>query len=69
MSETRLIHGFHAITARLRRSPESFKDIHVAGERHDQRMRDLLKLADAAGVRVIATDAARLDGMAGGYGA
>jgi 23S rRNA (guanosine2251-2'-O)-methyltransferase len=66
MSETRLIHGFHAITARLRRSPESFKDIHVAGERHDQRMRDLLKLADAAGVRVIATDAARLDGMAGG---
>ena len=66
MSETRLIHGFHAITAKLRRSPESLREIVFAGDRHDPRMRDLLKLADAAGVRAVAADVARLDGMAGG---
>ena len=66
MSDTRLIHGFHAITAKLRRSPESFREIVFAGDRHDPRMRDLLKLADAAGVRAVAADVARLDGMAGG---
>jgi 23S rRNA (guanosine2251-2'-O)-methyltransferase len=66
MSETRLIHGFHAVTARLRHAPEDVKDIHVAEGRQDGRMRDLLKAAEAAGVRVIVTDPERLDGMAGG---
>ena len=61
MSETRLIHGFHAITAKLRRSPASFREIVFAGDRHDPRMRDLLKLADAAGVRAVAADVARLE--------
>jgi 23S rRNA (guanosine2251-2'-O)-methyltransferase len=66
MSETRLIHGFHAITARLRRSPESFREIIYVGDRQDPRMRDLLKMADAAGIRAIASDVARLDGLTGG---
>jgi len=66
MSETRLIHGFHAITAKLRHAAEDVKEIYLAGDRHDGRMRDLLKLAEARGVRVMPTDTARLDGMAGG---
>ncbi|MDP2822239.1 MAG: 23S rRNA (guanosine(2251)-2'-O)-methyltransferase RlmB [Sulfuritalea sp.] len=66
MSDTRLIHGFHAVTAKLRHAPEDVKDIHIAEGRQDGRMRDLLKAAEAAGARVIVTDAMRLDCMAGG---
>jgi 23S rRNA (guanosine2251-2'-O)-methyltransferase len=66
MSDTRLIHGFHAVTAKLRHAAEDVKEIHLAEGRQDGRMRDLLRAAEAAGVRVIMTDAARLDGMAGG---
>lgn len=66
MSETRLIHGFHAVTAKLRHAPDDVREIYVAEGRQDGRARDLLKLAEAAGVRVMPTDAARLDGLAGG---
>ena len=65
-AETRLIHGFHAVTAKLRHAADDVKDITVAEGRQDGRMRDLLKLAEAHGVRVIPADARRLDGMAGG---
>jgi 23S rRNA (guanosine2251-2'-O)-methyltransferase len=66
MSETRLIHGFHAITAKLRHAPEDVKEIYVAEGRQDGRVRDLLKAAQTAGVRVLPVDAPRLDGMAAG---
>src|SRR5512138_3888184 len=66
MTETRLIHGFHAVTAKLRHAVEDVKELYVAEGRQDARVRDLLKLASAAGVRVLPVDAARLDGMAGG---
>ena len=66
MSETRLIHGFHAITAKLRHSAEDVKEIYLAEGRQDGRVRDLLKAAEAAGVRVLPVDAARLEGMAAG---
>jgi 23S rRNA (guanosine2251-2'-O)-methyltransferase len=67
LSETRLIHGFHAIvTAKLRHAADDVKEITVAEGRQDGRMRDLLKLAEAHGVRVILSDAKRLDGLAGG---
>lgn len=65
-SDTRLIHGFHAVVSRLRNAPDDFREIHLAAARQDARARDLLRLAELAGVRVISTDAARLDGMAGG---
>ncbi|MDQ7990993.1 MAG: 23S rRNA (guanosine(2251)-2'-O)-methyltransferase RlmB [Candidatus Dactylopiibacterium sp.] len=65
MAESRFIHGFHAVSAKLRRDPEAVLDIHVAAQRGDARARDLLARAEAAGVRVIPTDAGRLDGMAG----
>ena len=66
MSETRLIHGFHAITAKLRHSAADVKEIYLAEGRQDGRVRDLLKAAEAAGVRVLPVDAARLEGMAAG---
>lgn len=66
MTETRLIHGFHAVTAKLRHAPEDVREIFVAEGRQDVRVRDLLKAAAASGVRVLPVDAARLDGMAGG---
>jgi 23S rRNA (guanosine2251-2'-O)-methyltransferase len=66
MAETRLIHGFHAVLAKLRTVPGDVREIHIAAGRQDGRARDLIKLAEAQGVRVIPTDAARLDGMAGG---
>ena len=65
MSETRLIHGFHAVTAKLRHAADDVVEILVAEGRNDGRMRDLLKLAAAMDARVIPTDAARLDGLAG----
>ena len=66
MSETRLIHGFHAVTAKLRHAVADVREVLVAEGRQDGRMRDLLKAAEAAGVRVVATDPKRLDGLAGG---
>ena len=66
MSETRLIHGFHAITAKLRHAADDIREISVAEGRQDGRMRELLKLAEQKGVRVIVADTKRLDGMASG---
>lgn len=64
-AETRMIHGFHAITAKLRHAADDVKEIIVAEGRQDGRIRDLLRLAETAGVRVILSDTARLDGLAG----
>lgn len=67
MSEDiKLIHGFHAVTAKLRHDPEGVREIYLAAGRQDSRARDLAQLAEARGVRVVSLDAARLDGMAGG---
>ena len=65
-SGTKMIHGFHAVLARLRASPEDVREIHIASTRQDARAKDLQRLAQQAGVRVMLADAARLDGMAGG---
>lgn len=61
----RLIFGFHAIVSRLRQNPASIKEIFLDAIRHDQRARDLSKLAETQGVRVISCDSARLAAMAG----
>ena len=61
----RTIAGFHAVTARLRHAAGRIEAIYVDARRHDARMQQLLQRARAAGVRVIAADAARLQGMAG----
>ena len=65
MAETRIIHGFHAVTARIRQHAESVLEIYVDTQRRDPRARELLKLAEASGVRIVPVDSKRLDGMAG----
>lgn len=49
----------------MRHDPESILELHVHAQRGDARARDLIAKAEAAGLRVIPTDTARLDGMAG----
>ncbi|MFC4158716.1 23S rRNA (guanosine(2251)-2'-O)-methyltransferase RlmB [Chitinimonas lacunae] len=63
--QKKLIHGFHAVTARLSRQSDSVLELYVARERHDPRMHDLLKLAERQKVRAIPVDVSRLDGMSG----
>ena len=58
--------GFHAVTGRLRQKADTISEIYVDAERNDGRARDLKKMAEKAGVRVIPVDGKRLDGMAGG---
>ncbi len=65
MAETRVIHGFHAVTARIRQQADSVLELYVDTQRRDPRVRDLLKLAESNGVRVVPVDTKRLDGMAG----
>ncbi|MGH8750337.1 MAG: 23S rRNA (guanosine(2251)-2'-O)-methyltransferase RlmB [Burkholderiales bacterium] len=62
---SRLIYGFHAVTARIRQNAESVQEIYLDQARQDHRARDLLALAQNRGVRVILADGARLDGMTG----
>lgn len=63
---SRLIYGFHAITAKLRHDPESVKEILVDATRQDARARDLLTHAELQGVRVLVVESQRLDGMTNG---
>lgn len=64
--KARPVCGFHAATARLKHAPETIVTLYVAAQRRDARMRDLLERAANAGVKVVAVDDRRLDGMAGG---
>ncbi len=66
MSQTSFIHGFHAIIAKLRHQPDAIQEIFIDADRHDARMRDLLRHAELQGVKVVAVDGKRLEGMAGG---
>ena len=61
-----MIHGFHAVTSRLRQNADSVIELYVSAQRQDARLRDLLKLAELHKVRVLQVDSKRLDGMGGG---
>lgn len=65
MSESRFIHGFHAVTARLRQDAESVLEVYIDTRRQDARTRDLAELARSVGARVMMVDGGRLDGMCG----
>ncbi|MCL4760638.1 MAG: 23S rRNA (guanosine(2251)-2'-O)-methyltransferase RlmB [Burkholderiales bacterium] len=66
MSDTRLLVGFHAVTARLRQRPGSVRAVYVARGRHDARAKALAERAAAAGTPLHPVDERRLDEMAGG---
>ena len=61
----RMLAGFHAVAARLKHDAASVEVLYVDAQRHDGRMKQLLALAEQAGVRAIAADARRLRGLAG----
>ncbi len=62
---SRLIYGFHAVTARIRQNAKSVEEIYLDEARQDPRMKALIALAENRGVRVMMLDHARLDGMTG----
>lgn len=65
MPESRILHGFHAVTARLRQRPDSVRALYVAAQRRDERLRDLVARATQAGLQVQHVDAERLTHLAG----
>lgn len=64
--EPRVVYGFHAVLARLRADPASVVEIFLDETRGDARARDLVSLAERAGLRVMRVPAKRLDGFYGG---
>ena len=63
--KTRLIFGFHAVTARIRHDASTIEEVYVDASRHDRRMGDLLRAAKPANLRIIQADDQRLDAMVG----
>jgi 23S rRNA (guanosine2251-2'-O)-methyltransferase len=63
--KTRLIFGFHAVTARIRHDASTIEEVYVDASRHDRRMGDLLRAAKSANLRIIQADDQRLNAMVG----
>jgi 23S rRNA (guanosine2251-2'-O)-methyltransferase len=64
-SSPRILFGFHAITVRLKTAPQSIIELHVETGRRDARMRQFVERAREAGARIVDSDGARLDKLAG----
>ncbi|MGZ5158784.1 MAG: 23S rRNA (guanosine(2251)-2'-O)-methyltransferase RlmB [Caldimonas sp.] len=64
---THTLFGFHAVTVRLKTAPRSVLELYVDASRRDQRMRQLVARAEAAGVRLVESDEQRLHGLAGSH--
>lgn len=65
MSEE-LIYGLHAVSAALRHEPGRLRGLWVDRRRRDARIKEILALAEAAGVQVYPEDAEALDRQCGG---
>ena len=68
MSDARILFGFHAVLSRLRQHGASIQEILIDRDRIDARMKDLLSLSEATGVRTMEVERSRLDGIAGPNG-
>jgi 23S rRNA (guanosine2251-2'-O)-methyltransferase len=66
MKEPRVVFGFHAVLARLRADPKSVVEIFLDETRNDARGKDLVAMAERAGVRLMRVPTKRLDGFYGG---
>lgn len=66
MSANQILSGFHAVKARLKHAPDSFKEVYIDSSRQDARMSNLVTQLDAANIRCINTDNKRLDKLAHG---
>jgi 23S rRNA (guanosine2251-2'-O)-methyltransferase len=65
MSSARILFGFHAITVRMKTAPKSVIELHVEASRRDARMRSFVDRARESGIKIVETDADRLDKLAG----
>jgi len=65
VSRTLVLFGFHAVTARLRRDPQSIEKLLLRGDRIDGRAQALQQQAASAGIAIENVDGARLDELAG----
>jgi len=65
MSNKRLIHGFHALNARLWQNPKSLIEIYLAAGRQDERARAVVERAASEGVKLHLVDKTRLDSLTG----
>ena len=63
--KSKMIFGFHAVTARLRHEAASVEEIYVDANREDRRMQELLRAAKAVNVRIIQADDTRLSNIVG----
>lgn len=63
MSSSRLIFGFHAVTAKLRHDPEAVQEVLLDASRQDRRAQELLRHIEVQGVRLGLVDGRRLDAM------
>lgn len=63
--KSKMIFGFHAVTARLRHEASTVEEIYVDAGRHDRRMQELIRAAQAANVRIIQADDQRLNSIVG----
>ena len=61
----KILFGFHAVTVRLKTAPASVVEIHFDAARRDQRMRQFIERAKEAGARLIESDDAHLQRLAG----
>jgi len=62
----RILFGFHAVTVRLKTAPASVLEVFVDSTRRDARMRQFVERARAAGAKIVDSDAAQLQRLAGG---
>ncbi|TCJ17949.1 23S rRNA (guanosine(2251)-2'-O)-methyltransferase RlmB [Parasulfuritortus cantonensis] len=66
MSQRSLIYGFHAVLSRLRHHPGSVQVIYLDEARRDKRAQEARRLAEEKGVKLVASEASRLEEMAHG---
>ena len=62
---TRLIYGFHAVSAKLRHVPDAVLEIFLTADRKDARVRKFLAQAETAGVRITQSEGDKLDALVG----
>ena len=62
---TLILYGFHAVTVRLKTAPRSVLELHVDATRRDQRMRQFVERANAAGAKLVDSDDERLRKLCG----
>jgi 23S rRNA (guanosine2251-2'-O)-methyltransferase len=66
MKPAHAIFGFHSVLARLRADPASVTEIYLDEGRKDARAKDLVLVAEKAGVALMRVPTKRLDGFYGG---